>query len=230
MNADRRAKLRGFLREWIVPYAVMAMIIIPVRSAIADSNWVPTGSMKPTILEGDLVYVNKLAYDLRVPLTFKRVARWSDPKPGEIVVFYSPVDDTRLIKRVIAGPGDTVEMRNARLIVNGTPLEYDLLDAATVLEEVYEDPAPILALEHGPDKSHAVMAFPSRTAMRDFAAVTVPAGKYFMMGDSRDNSHDSRYFGFADREQIVGRAQHVIVSLDINRHYGPRFTRFFSEL
>jgi signal peptidase I len=230
MTHPRLSPLKQFIREWIAPYAVMALIIIPIRSAIADTNWVPTGSMKPTILEGDLVYVNKLAYDLRVPLTFKRIARWSEPQPGEIVVFYSPVDDTRLIKRIIAVPGDTIEMRNAQLIVNGKPLDYTLLDTHDIHEEVYEDVNPIVAREHGMGTPHAVMAFPSRPGIRSFAPLTVPPGKYFMMGDSRDNSLDSRYFGFANREQIVGRAQRVLVSVAINRQYQPRFDRFGAAL
>jgi len=224
------AVAKKFFRDWIAPYLVMAVIVIPVRSAIADSNWVPTGSMKPTILEGDLIYVNKLAYDLRVPLTFKRVAKWDDPKPGDIVVFYNREDGMRLVKRVIAAPGDTVEMRNAVLIVNGQPLKYDIIDATPLRDEIYEDSNPVLAIEHGPSDPHRVMALPSRAAIRNFDAITVPEGHYFMMGDSRDNSRDSRYFGLVDRGQIVGRAERVLVSLDINRHYGPRFERFFEAL
>lgn len=229
-SASQRSAFHNFVREWIAPYAVIALIVIPVRSAIADSNWVPTGSMKPTILEGDLIYVDKLAYDLRVPFTFKRLAQWSDPKPGDIVVFYGHEDGTRLVKRVIAAPGDTVEMRNSVLIVNGQPLKYDVIDAAAIRDEVYEDPNPTLAIEHGPADPHRVIAFPSRPTIRTFDPIVVPEGKYFMMGDSRDNSHDSRYFGFVDRAQIVGRAERVLISLDFNRNYGPRFERFFETL
>src|SRR5436190_4154339 len=87
--------------EWIRPMAVMAAIVLPFKSAIADYNWVPTGSMKPTILEGDLVIVNKLAYDLKIPFTLTRLAIWGDPAPGDIVVFFSPKDGVRLVKRVI---------------------------------------------------------------------------------------------------------------------------------
>lgn len=231
MNSDsRRFSFRKFLREWVAPYAVIALIVIPVRSAIADSNWVPTGSMKPTILEGDLIYVDKLAYDLRIPFTLKRIAQWSDPQPGDIVVFYGHEDGTRLVKRVIAAPGDTIEMRDSVLIVNGRPLKYEVIDATPIRDEVYEDPNPILAIEHGPADPHRVMAFPSRSTIRTFDSLVVPDGQYFMMGDSRDNSHDSRYFGFVDRARIVGRAERVLVSLDFNRNYGPRFERFFEAL
>jgi signal peptidase I len=116
------------------------------------------------------------------------------------------------------------------LIVNGQPLKYEVADIAAVRDEVYEDPRPVLAIEHGPKAPHKVMVLPSRSAMRSFAPLKVPAGKYFMMGDSRDNSYDSRYFGVVDREQIVGRAQRVLVSFDINRHYGPRIGRFFEPI
>ena len=98
-------------REWIKPLGLAAIILFPLRSAVADWNWVPSGSMKPTILEGDLVFVNKLAYDLKVPFTLWRMARWDNPQRGDIVVFFSPKDGVRLVKRVIAVPGDVVEIR-----------------------------------------------------------------------------------------------------------------------
>src|SRR5205807_8645618 len=94
------------------------------RSALADWNTVPTGSMKPTILEGDRIFVNKLAYDLRVPLTHVSIFRIADPKRGDIVVFDSKLADTRLVKRVIGLPGDTVEMRDNRLTINGVDAQY----------------------------------------------------------------------------------------------------------
>src|SRR5215203_664293 len=89
---------RYLWREWLKPVIIMAAIVLPLKSAIADWNWVPTGSMKPTILEGDLVLVNKLAYDLKVPFTLQRVATWDNPSRGDIVVFFSPHDGMRLIK------------------------------------------------------------------------------------------------------------------------------------
>jgi signal peptidase I len=219
-----------FWRDWIWPYFLIALIVIPLRSAIADSNWVPSGSMKPTLLEGELIYVNKLAYDLRIPLTLTHVARWNDPKPGEVVVFFSPEDGKRLVKRVIAGPGDTLELRNEVVVVNGRPLTYDVVDATLVHDEVYEDPRPIVPIERGLNKPHDVMILPSRAALRNFGPINVPAGKYFMMGDSRDNSYDSRYFGVVDRDQILGRAERVLVSFDINRRFGARFARFFESI
>src|SRR5438045_9562357 len=104
-------------REWLRPALLIAAVVFPLKSALADWNWVPTGSMKPTILEGDLVYVNKLAYDLKVPFTLWRVARWGQPKRNDIVVFFSPKDGTRLGKRVVAEPGDTMQLTNNRMII-----------------------------------------------------------------------------------------------------------------
>lgn len=231
MRIPKRVQKAGryLWREWIRPMAVVAAIVFPFKSAIADWNWVPSGSMKPTILEGDLVLVNKLAYDLKVPFTLQRLAEWSDPARGDIVVCFSPHDGTRLVKRVIAGPGDTLEMRDNVLLLNGKPLNYEVLGTQPFSAEIYEDARAIIAKEHG-DRSHLVMALPSRGATRSFDPVTVPAGKYFIMGDSRDNSFDSRFFGFVDRRQIVGRSRHVLLSLDKNHYYVPRLKRSFSAL
>jgi signal peptidase I len=96
--------------------ALTIIILTAVRSAIADWNDVPTGSMNPTIVQGDRVFVNKLAYDLKVPFTTWHLAQWSNPKRGDIVVFFSPVDGTRLVKRVIGLPGDKIELANDRLL------------------------------------------------------------------------------------------------------------------
>ncbi len=230
MNHLSRFSALKIWREWIWPYLLIALVVIPLRSAIADSNWVPSGSMKPTLLEGELIYVNKLAYDLRVPLTFKRIMRWDNPHAGNVVVFFSPEDGKRLVKRVIAVPGDTVELKDEVLIVNGKRLKYDIVDVEPVKGEVYEDPKPILTIEHGPGAAHNTMILPSRRAMRSFGPITVAEGKYFMMGDSRDNSYDSRFFGVVDREQIVGRAERILLSFDMNRHYGPRFERFLNPI
>src|SRR5687768_9512030 len=91
-----RKTTRYLWREWIKPLGLTALILFPLRSAVADWNWVPSGSMKPTILEGDLVFVNKIAYDLKVPFTLQRIAEWDAPERGDIVVFFSPHDGARL--------------------------------------------------------------------------------------------------------------------------------------
>lgn len=232
MNAPSllRRAARNLWIEWVRPMAFAAGIVLPFKSAIADYNWVPSGSMKPTILEGDLVLVNKLAYDLKVPFTLARLAAWDDPQPGDIVVFFSPKDGVRMVKRVIAGPGDTVEMRGDVLYLNGQKLDYTLAGAHPFGPEIYEDPRPIVAKEAHLGQQHWVMALPSRPALRSFAPVTVPAGSYFMMGDSRDNSLDSRFFGVVERKQIVGKAGRVLLSFDKNRRYIPRLSRSLALL
>ncbi len=220
--------LHKFWRDWIKPIAVAAAIVVPFKSAIAEWNWVPTGSMKPTILEGDLVFVNKLAYDLKIPLTLTRLAAWDDPKMGDVVVFFSPADGMRLVKRVVAGPGDSVELRGNVLFINDRPMDYEIAENHPFSPEVYEDAKPVLAHETGATGQHWVMALPSRSALRSFPRLVVPEGKYFMMGDSRDNSMDSRFFGAVDRKQIVGRAEGVLASFDKNHAYVPRVRRTFS--
>src|SRR6266404_7538153 len=119
-----RVVARRWWRKEIRPLLIFALVMFAIRSSLADWNDVPTGSMKPTILEGDRVFVNKLAYDLKVPFTTWHIAEWSNPKRGEIVVFYSPYDGKRLVKRVIGLPGDTLELRNEVLVLNGQPVEY----------------------------------------------------------------------------------------------------------
>ncbi len=218
-------------KEWRMTVFFLVVVVVPVKSSLADWNWVPTGSMNPTILEGDLIYVDKIAYDLRFPLTLHRLAKWSDPKRGDIVICFSPEDGTRLVKRVIGRPGDTIELRNNTLFLNGEPAGYTKIDSKYTqhlsgkLKEKY-----ILAMEDLDGLPHAVMSTPSVGAVRTFGPVTVPQDSYFVMGDNRDNSRDSRYFGFVERKSIVGKAKGIISSFDITDKYQPRFKRFFNSL
>lgn len=123
------SRARHWWRQEIRPLLILALILFSIRSSLADWNDVPSGSMQPTILVGDRIFVNKLAYDLKVPFTTWHLAHWSDPQRGDIVVFYSPRDGTRLVKRVVGLPGDTVELRNDQLIINGQPVNYAPLSA-----------------------------------------------------------------------------------------------------
>src|SRR5512142_601015 len=108
--AALRSRARAWWKQEIRPLLIVALVVCSVRSSLADWNDVPSGSMKPTILEGDRIFVNKLAYDLKVPFTRWRLANWSDPQRGDIVVFFSPYDGQRLVKRVIGLPGDLLEL------------------------------------------------------------------------------------------------------------------------
>ena len=229
MNAKNIA--RHLWREWIRPLALPLLLVTAAKSALADINYVPSGSMKPTILEGDVVFINKLAYDLRVPFTTVRLAHWAEPAQGDIVVCFAPDDGTRLVKRIVARPGDTVELRNDLLFLNGVRQSYALLPATVTRDlEPAERTAAIFAREALGAHPHAVMALPGRPALRDFGPVRVPAGHFFMMGDNRDNSRDSRYFGFMPRAEIIGEAKGVFISGDLAHWLRPRFARFFSRL
>src|SRR5664280_2814500 len=119
MNETLRKRLLWLWNEWIKSLLIVLVVVGAFRSAVADWNDVPTGSMKPTILEGDRIMVNKLAYDLKVPFTRWRLARWGQPQRGDIVVLFSPADGQRLVKRVIGLPGDLLSLRNDRLFING---------------------------------------------------------------------------------------------------------------
>src|SRR5579864_8536361 len=127
ISPNLRSKARHWLRTELRSILIIALVVFSIRSSLADWNDVPSGSMKPTIREGDRVYVNKLAYDLKVPFTTWHIAQWSNPQRGDIVVFFSPYDGKRLVKRVIGLPGDTIELRNEQLIVNGKPVNYSSL-------------------------------------------------------------------------------------------------------
>jgi signal peptidase I len=226
--------LSHFWRQYARPFLVVVVIMVAFRSSIADWNDVPTGSMRPTILEGDRIFVNKLAYDLKVPyFTTIHLAHWADPKRGDVVVFFSPENGIRLVKRVIAVPGDTVEIRDARVFINGKPAEYSKLDAS-VAQQVEESRHNeyVLDWELRDGKKHPVIfnrSIPSDAEnYRRYGPLKVPEGKYLAMGDNRDNSRDSRWIGLIPRENIVGRASRVVTSLD--EHYSPRWKRFFSPL
>src|SRR5580692_251032 len=123
-----------FLREDAKPLLITALVLFAIRSAIADWNDVPTGSMKPTIIEGDRVFVNKLAYDLKVPFTTWHIAQWDNPKRGDVVVFFSPADEVRLVKRIVGLPGDTIELRDNQVLVNGKAVQYEALPQKVVDE------------------------------------------------------------------------------------------------
>lgn len=227
-----KTRLRRFLNQTIWPVVVVIAVLTSFRSAIADWNDVPSGSMKPTILEGDRIFVNKLAYGLKFPFTTWHIARWDAPKRGEIVVFYSPEDGVRMVKRVVGLPGDTVQLIDNRLYINGEDVEDEPLDTvyrdalAPAERGTYRYFAELLG-EH----PHPVITRRDARGMaRNFGPVTVPAGQYFMLGDNRDFSRDSRFFKFVPEDQIVGRSSRVAMSLDYKNHFIPRWDRFWKQL
>ena len=231
MNTSTNKTLGFFWKQWVKPMIVVVAIIAPLRSSLADWNDVPTGSMKPTIVEGDRILVNKLAYDLKVPLTTHRLAQWGDPQRGDIVVCLSPSDGTRLVKRVIALPGDTIAMQNNTLFVNGIAAAYSMADEV-IINHIPENEQEhhVILQEDILDHQHAVMFTPGLSSPHTFQTVTIPADSYAVMGDNRDNSFDSRLFGFVSREQILGRSRRVVLSLDYDNFFLPRAERWWKKL
>ena len=231
MKAQRLGRLLKRSWDWGKPILVVVVVVTSLRSAVADWNDVPTGSMKPTILEGDRIFVNKLAYDLKVPYTTWRLAQWGDPERGDVVICYSPTDGKRLVKRVVGLPGDRIEMRANQLTINSAPLDYvPLAEAVRHQIDAAERPHRLFATEQLGSRSHAVMTTPAARVPRSFEPMTVPADHYFVMGDNRDESFDSRRFGCVPRNEIVGRAVRVVLSLDPHSYYLPRWDRFFHQL
>lgn len=200
------------------------------RTAIADWNPIPSGSMRPTILDGDVVLVNRLAYDFKVPLTDISLARLADPQRGDIVTFSSPKDGTRLIKRLVAVPGDIVEMKNDVLVINQHAAEYS--DITIVDEPVGHgiNLKAARATEQVGGSHRTVQFLPLVGGKRSFGPVVVPADHYFMLGDNRNNSEDSRFIGFVPRHVLIGRASRTLVSADITGNWLPRVERTIRPL
>ncbi len=231
MNDIWKDRCRRIWKEWAKPFLIILIVGCSLRSAVADWNYVPTGSMKPTILEGDRIFVNRLAYDLKVPFTTWHLMEWADPRRGDIVVLYSPADGKRLVKRLIGLPGDVLELRDNQLFINTRPAMYESLDQK-IQDQIPRDEQ--MRYEFSSEKigehSHPVMTTPSRFSPRYYGPETVPPCHYFVMGDNRDNSFDSRGFGFVDRGLILGRATATAISVDPSKYYLPRWNRFFRSL
>lgn len=213
---------KGF-REYRGLLAFVALMVV-FRSAIADYNVVPSGSMMPSVLIGDRILVDKMAYDLRVPLTHVRIARLNEPKRGDIVTVDSKEAGELLLKRVVGLPGDVVELRDNVLYLNGVAVRYAPakvapLEGDTEAGALYRD--EMLGTE-----AHLVRLSQTHPSLRSsFGPVVVPPDHYMALGDNRDNSADSRYYGFFSRAELMGRVKRIAFSLDSERAYRPRFDR-----
>ena len=213
-----KQKLRGLWRE-NKSFFIFICLMFVFRSACADWNTVPTASMKPTILEGDRIAVNKLAYDLRVPFTHISLVKLSDPQRGDIAVFDSKTSAKRLVKRVVGIPGDTVAMVNNQLIINGDAIAYEKTASNTDQLEHLFNTTHIVRINNSENHSFA-----------NFPEVSVPADHYLVLGDNRDLSADSRVIGFVPRNEFAGRSRAVIMSFNYDNFYIPRADRFFKNL
>lgn len=216
--------MKHWLREnrWFIAFVFCFGFF---RLAIADWNPIPSGSMRPTLLEGDVVLIDRLAYDVKLPLTDTVIAELGAPQRGDVITFTSPKDGVRLIKRLIAIPGDVVEMRDEVLYINGSASEY--LYPSVVPEPLDNGitTSAIRAVERTAEKEHLVQVLPDVPARRSFGPMTVPEGTYFFLGDNRDNSADSRFIGFVPRHLLIGRAHHILVSANIKGNWLPRLDR-----
>ncbi len=194
----KKSKLREYA-EAIITALILALII---RAYVVQAFKIPSGSMKPTLLVGDHILVLKFIYGTKLPFTDKRVLVFTEPKRGDIIVFRFPKDRSRdFIKRVIGVGGDVVEERNKVVYVNGKPLNEPYV------QHTDNDIRPL-----------------SRDVRDNFGPVYVPEGKLFVMGDNRDQSYDSRYWGFVDIKDVKGKAFIIYWSWDSQRHL-PRLGR-----
>jgi signal peptidase I len=204
---------------------VFICLMLVFRSAVADWSDVPTGSMKPTIVEGDRIFINKMAYDIRLPFTHISLVKLAEPQTNDIIIFDSLVSDKRLVKRVIGVPGDNVTMKNNKLLINGQIISYQEASNKNSHSTDYYDKTETIN-----GQSHMVRTKNVSSSLANFNNIIVPAGQYLVLGDNRDNSADSRVIGFVPRNEIVGRSSKVAFSLNYDNYYIPRSERFFHSL
>jgi signal peptidase I len=190
-----KTKQKSVVREYAEAIIIAIVLALFIRTFVIQAFKIPSGSMKPTLLVGDHILVNKFIYGIKLPFTDKILISLSEPERGDVVVFKFPLDTKKdYIKRVIGLPGDRVELVGKQLLINGRPIE---------------DP-------------HATYSMNGN--MRMFGPVTVPSGHLFVMGDNRDESSDSRVWGFVPRPYLKGKAFLIYWSWD-HKNYGVRWNR-----
>lgn len=205
-------------------WLAFVLLMVAFRSAIADYNVVPSGSMMPTVLAGDRILVDKMAFDLRLPLTHIRLARLGEPQRGDIVTVDSRQAGELLLKRVVGLPGDVIELRDNVLTINGDAARYDPVAVAPASGDGVDDAR--YSDERLDGMSHLVRLARANPGLRSsYGPVVVPPEHYLMLGDNRDNSADSRYYGFFARDELMGRTRRIAFSLDSERGYRPRLER-----
>lgn len=204
------------------------LMVFAVRSFAFEARLIPSGSLKPTLLVGDFILVNKFEYGIRLPVIHKKIFSLHEPKRGDIVVFRPPPSEpVDLIKRVVGVPGDHISYINKTLYINGkkAPTAFEKFDTdeyKNLSWEVAQFQENLLGIKH------SIYQIPNKSK-DDFYEVVVPPGKYFMMGDNRDDSADSRYWGFMPEENIIGKATRVLVSCDSIKH-PVRWERFYKKI
>lgn len=199
--------------EYARSFFPILLVVFLLRSFLVEPYRIPSGSLEPTLLVGDFILVNKFDYGVRLPISHDKLMRYHEPRTGDIVVFRWPPDTSiDYIKRVIGVPGDRIQYHNKTLTINGQPVPQTLIGYETDTDAFgnvfkVEKRAETLA-----GKQHFIYVRPDYPTT-DFD-VTVPAGHYFMMGDNRDDSSDSRVWGFLPEHNLIGKAFAVWMSWD----------------
>lgn len=197
--------LPKWMNEYLGSFFPILLIVFVLRSFIAEPFRIPSGSMLPTLHIGDFILVNKFSYGLRLPILHEKVIDVGDPQRGDVVVFRYPRDEqTNFIKRLIGLPGDRIEYRNKRLTINGTLVDVEHLGQFSGLDAGEPGLLADMLEEYLQGEQHKILWDEGGfNAMFEF---TVPPGEYFVMGDNRDHSNDSRYWGFVEDRLLVGKA------------------------
>ena len=230
-------------------FLLLLLLILTVKSSVIDWNFVPTGSMRPVLSDGDQIIINKLAYDITIPLTHKSIHKFNDPKRGDIIVFDSEVENLRMVKRVMGVPGDKLKIENNILYINGEKAVYEDNYTSEQIETTFkklDQESKKYYEDRGVNTKHFYADYKNETILgithpirieKGYklpdvlnSEVVVPEGKYFALGDNRNNSKDSRFWGFVERNEIVGKVNFVIFSLDQSNYYLPRLNRFFTNI
>ena len=234
----RRRRAAGAKQPWWVEYSVsffpVILIVFLLRSFLVEPFKIPSSSMVPTLLVGDFILVNKFTYGIRLPVVNKKIVPLNDPQRGDVMVFRYPEDPSLdYIKRVVGVPGDRVEYRNKRLSINGAPVPLRQVDdylskermqfSRRYVETINGVDHEILVEDDAPAFMAPARSFPHASNCNynmNGLACTVPPGHYFMMGDNRDNSSDSRVWGFVPDENIVGKAFFIWLNLNELGRFG----------
>jgi signal peptidase I len=196
--------------EWIRSFLIAVGLFLLIRTFLVEAFRIPTGSMENTLLVGDFLLVNKAVFGASVPGTSRRLPAFSRPARGDIVVFVPPHDAGKnYVKRLVGMPGDTLEMHNSTLYRNGRPLDEPFVRHADP-QDVYAA-SMLWQCAYAPPGALGGACSPTRD---NWGPVVVPEGRYFMLGDHRDDSEDSRYWGFVDHAAVKGRPLFIYFSFD----------------
>lgn len=214
----RRLLSSSTKEPWLVveakSFLPVLLVVVLLRSFLVEPFRIPSGSMKPNLLEGDFILVNRYIYGLRLPVFGTKFLSISSPQRGDVVVFHAPFDLSQdFIKRVVGVPGDIIEYRHKSLYVNGKEQSKDFLGVDYDVELDGESWTVNKSIEHLGEVDHAIFIRPTREG-GELGPIVVPDGHYFVMGDNRDNSKDSRYWGFVPDELLVGKAFFIWMSWD----------------